>query len=104
MAGQHGSGILNERQVGHALLQRGRHRDEGDVESLALLFIPRRHVVTGGQRSLELRRRDVLDVGIPRRQPRHARLVGVEAHHFMAHLHGPHGERQSDIALTDDHH
>ena len=52
MAGQHGSGILNERQVRYALLQRGRHRDEGHVESLARLLVPRRQVATAASASL----------------------------------------------------
>ena len=53
---------------------------------------------------LQLLRRDVLDVGLAGGEPLDPVLVDVEADDVVADLDGAHGQRQADVALTDDQH
>jgi len=100
---EHAGRRLDVRQVGDAVPQRRGHRDDGDVEPGARARLRRRHVPPrlegGGQGVVG----HALDVGLPRGQALHARLVEVEPHHVEPDLDGPHGQGQPHVPLADDH-
>ena len=54
VAGQRGRRVLDEGQVGHALLQRGGHVDDGHVEAGHGVGVVGGVVAAGGQRRREL--------------------------------------------------
>ena len=102
VAGERGRGLLDVGEVRVALLERGGHVDDGDVEAGHVGGVVRRQVATGGQGSGQARVGDVLDVGVPVGQPLDPVDVEVEADDVVADLDGPQGEGQADVALADD--
>jgi hypothetical protein len=102
VAGERARGRLDEGQVRVALAQWRRHGDHGDVEAGAGAGLGRRPVAAALERRDQLRRRDVLHVGLARFEPFDPGLVDVVPDDVVPDLDRAHGERQADVPLPDD--
>ena len=102
VAGELGGRVLDVRQVGNAVLQRGGNRDHGVVEAGALSRFVGDAVQAGRQHGVEPLVAHVSDKGLPGGEEFDAKFVHVEADDLEADLGGSHRKRQSDVSLPND--
>ena len=96
--------VFDVPEVGDALVQRGLHGDQGDIEAGERDVVRRRPVSPGREGGRELVRRHVFHVRLTVRQETDARRVELEADDVVSHFGRPHRQQEPDVTLPDDHH
>ena len=97
-------GGLDEGEVGLAVAQRRRHRDDGHVEPGDLVGVAGRSVRPGGEGLGQPGVGYVLDTGLPADQAIDDALVGAVSDDREADFGGSDGHRLADVALAHDDH